>query len=77
MNYMKSEFNFANESPALTVEIDIKQKQKKQKNKKKKQKERVKTKTKTKTKEQVADDSKDVYMSELIKEKIYNDGEAQ
>ena len=72
---MKSEFNFANESPALTVEIDIKQKQKKQKNKKKKQKERVKT--KTKTKEQVADDSKDVYMSELIKEKIYNDGEAQ
>ena len=66
---MKSEFNFANESPALTGEIDIKQKQKK------KQKERVKT--KTKTKQQVADDSKDVYMSELIKEKIYNDGEAQ
>ena len=66
---MKSEFNFANESPALTGEIDIKQKQKK------KQKERVKT--KTKTKQQVAYDSKDVYMSELIKEKIYNDREAQ
>ena len=69
---MKSEFNFANESPALTGEIDIKQKQKK---KQKKQKERVKT--KTKTKQQVAYDSKDVYMSELIKEKIYNDREAQ
>ena len=58
---MKREFNFANKSPALTGKIDIKEKQKKQK-----QKERAKTKTKT----QVADDSKDVYMSELIKEKF-------
>ena len=64
---MKIEFNSASESPALTGKIDIKEKQEKQKQK---QKERAKT----KTKRQVADDSKVVNMSELIKEKFIMKG---
>ena len=63
---MKIEFNSASESPALTGKIDIKEKQEKKNKNKQKQKERAKT----KTKRQVADDSKVVNMSELIKENL-------
>ena len=67
---MKIEFNSASESPALTGKIDIKEKQEKKNKNKQKQKERAKT----KTKRQVADDSKVVNMSELIKEKFIMKG---
>ena len=67
---MKIEFNSASESPALTGKIDIKEKQEKTNKNKQKQKERAKT----KTKRQVADDSKVVNMSELIKEKFIMKG---